>query len=45
MMDWLEPTESGSQDENWSKNPHLVYARDPFIVDSYIKCKKGFLDV
>ena len=37
---WLEPTEEGSTDENWSKNPHLVYARDPFIVDSYIKCKK-----
>lgn len=37
---WLEPTESGSSDEDWSKNPHLVYARDPFIVDSYIKCKK-----
>ena len=29
---WLEPTESGSTDENWSNNPHLVYARDPFII-------------
>ncbi|MCR5470420.1 MAG: hypothetical protein K6F22_05700 [Prevotella sp.] len=26
--------------ENWDKSPHLVYARDPFIVDSYVKVKK-----
>lgn len=26
--------------ENWSQSPWLVYARDPFIVNSYIKCKK-----
>jgi hypothetical protein len=39
---WLE-TEDGSglpDGENWSVNPHLVYARDPFIVNSSIKCKK-----
>ena len=40
---WLEPAE-GETGENWSDNPHLLYARDPFIVDSFIKCKKGFLD-
>lgn len=29
-----------SDDENWSKSPWLVYARDPFIVNSFIKAKK-----
>lgn len=27
-------------DENWNKTPWLAYARDPFIVDSYVKVKK-----
>ena len=26
--------------EDWNKTPWLVYARDPFIINSYIKCKK-----
>lgn len=26
--------------ENWNENPSLAYSRDPFIVDSHIKCKK-----
>lgn len=26
--------------ENWNAKPWLCYARDPFIVDSFIKCKK-----
>ena len=29
-----------SDGENWSDSPWLVYARDPFIVNSHIKCKK-----
>lgn len=37
--DWLEDSEDLTK-ENWSKNPHLVYSRDPFIIDSFIKCKK-----
>ena len=26
--------------ENWNSSPWLIYARDPFIVNSHIKCKK-----
>lgn len=26
--------------ENWDANPWLIYSRDPFIVNSHIKCKK-----
>lgn len=26
--------------ENWDASPWLIYARDPFIVNSHIKCKK-----
>lgn len=26
--------------ENWNSTPWLAYARDPFIVNSYISCKK-----
>lgn len=33
---WLEDKDG----ENWSAAPWLVYARDPFIVDSHVKCKK-----
>ena len=36
---WLYDSEDPDA-ENWNVNPHLAYARDPFIVDSYIKCKK-----
>ena len=36
---WIEPEED-EEGENWSTDPHLVYARDPFIVYSFIKCKK-----
>ena len=39
---WLEG-EDGSgapSGENWSVTPWLVYARDPFIINSNIKCKK-----
>ena len=39
---WLEG-EDGSgapSGENWSVTPWLLYARDPFIVNSNIKCKK-----
>ena len=40
VADWIESTDPDDTGENWSKNPHLVYSRDPFIVDSFIKCKK-----
>ena len=26
--------------EDWNKTPWLVYARDPFIINSFVKCKK-----
>lgn len=26
--------------ENWSRTPWLAFARDPFIVDSFVKCTK-----
>lgn len=26
--------------ENWNNTPWLAYSRDPFIVNSYVKCKK-----
>ena len=31
---------SQESSEDWSKTPWLVYARDPFIINSFIKCKK-----
>lgn len=31
---------NGIDAEDWNYSPWLAYARDPFIVDSYIKCKK-----
>lgn len=38
---WLEGESSGlPSGENWSVTPWLVYARDPFIVNSNIQCKK-----
>lgn len=39
---WLEGEDSSGlpDGENWSVTPWLVYARDPFIVNSSIKCKK-----
>ena len=40
---WLEGEDSDTglpDGENWSVTPWLVYARDPFIVNSSIKCKK-----
>ena len=39
---WLENEDSSGlpDGENWSVSPWLVYARDPFIVNSSIKCKK-----
>lgn len=33
-------TSTDPDDENWNKSPWLVYARDPFIVNSFIKAKK-----
>ena len=35
---WKTSTETG--EENWNVSPWLVYARDPFIVNSFIKAKK-----
>lgn len=35
---WIDSTTKGAED--WSTSPWLVYARDPFIVNSNIKCKK-----
>lgn len=35
---WLDGTSASGED--WSESPWLVYARDPFIVDSYVKSKK-----
>ena len=39
---WLEGENSSGlpSGENWSVTPWLVYARDPFIVNSNIQCKK-----
>lgn len=39
---WIEGEDSSGlpSGENWSVTPWLVYARDPFIVNSNIKCKK-----
>ena len=39
---WLEGEDSSGlpSGENWSVSPWLLYARDPFIVNSDIKCKK-----
>ena len=38
---WLEGESGGvPSGENWSVTPWLVYARDPFIVNSNIQCKK-----
>ena len=40
---WLDGYQSGSYvatDENWNATPWLVYARDPFIVDSFEKITK-----
>ena len=36
---WVDGTGSG-ETENWNKTPWLCYARDPFIVDSFVKVKK-----
>ena len=33
-------TSTDPDDENWDKTPWLVYARDPFIINSFIKVKK-----
>lgn len=33
---WFEDEDG----ENWSKTPWMAYYRDPFIVNSHIKCKK-----
>ena len=33
-------TSTDPNEENWSISPWLVYARDPFIVNSFIKAKK-----
>lgn len=35
---WKSSEEVG--EENWDKTPWLVYARDPFIINSFIKAKK-----
>ena len=35
---WKHSTDTGV--ESWSNSPWLVYARDPFIVNSFIKAKK-----
>lgn len=39
---WIEGEDSSGlpSGENWSVTPWLVYARDPFIINSNIKCKK-----
>lgn len=38
---WQDGSEAfGQTGENWDAKPYLQYARDPFIVDSYIKVKK-----
>ena len=36
LYGWLE----NSSGENWSVTPWLLYARDPFIINSHIKCQK-----
>ena len=39
-LQWIGSWQHDDDGENWFKTPWLVYARDPFIVDSHIKCKK-----
>lgn len=39
-LSWGDGGTQQSPDEDWSTNPHLVYSHDPFIVDSFLKCKK-----
>ena len=40
LSGWYDGASEGYSDENWNNNPWLAYARDPFIVDSYVKVKK-----
>lgn len=35
---WKHSTDTGV--ESWSNSPWMAYSRDPFIVNSFIKCKK-----
>ena len=37
---WKTSSGSDPNVENWDKTPWLVYARDPFIINSFIKAKK-----
>lgn len=37
---WGDGGTTANPDENWNKFPHLLYAHDPFIVDSDLKVKK-----
>lgn len=37
---WIYDPSDPTGSENWNTHPWLVYARDPFIVDSYEKVKK-----
>ena len=36
---WIDGSATG-ESENWNATPWLAYARDPFIVDSFVKVKK-----
>ena len=35
---WKVASQESSED--WNKTPWMVYSRDPFIINSFIKCKK-----
>lgn len=40
LVRYLYGWKADSQGEYWDTTPWLVYQRDPFIVNSFIKCKK-----
>lgn len=40
VLDYVPDWQKNEEGENWSNQPWMAYTRDPFIVDSHIKCKK-----
>lgn len=40
ILDYVPDWQMNEEGENWNNTPWLAYSRDPFIVDSHIKCKK-----
>lgn len=40
ILNYVPDWQSNDEGENWNTTPWLAYSRDPFIVDSHVKCKK-----